>query len=305
MKTLITILLLTLNLGMAQPEPDIDKVELIDKVDRSELEAINKEDLNLDDTIPKFEMPKLEFKKDLKPTKSRRVSKKTITSNKPPSRIQEAKPKTVEKPKDTVKGKKLKMVYAKRPISLNQIKINDKVVFISGKTFIHRLQKSYIIQYKLNEKIPLMSEGIKVSDSNSYRVINPKKLIEDTKAIKIKTMKAPVLKPKTPIKKQITSTKTIKPIVEQDTSSQTAKNRKIIELKYNRGKEIKKSIQLKNLRTNDNIYIVGDLQFVIRASKSTSAKNKYWLTESIDESNSALERKGKNKFKVLRSYRTK
>jgi hypothetical protein len=169
------------------------------------------------------------------------------------------------------------------------------------------LKDKSIIQYKYFGKLPFQSMGLSKNDENSYYVIDKDLLLSDIKMLKSKQ------KPKQNKKSKIK--KPIKPIV--DEQAKLEKNpvnrtppddlvtkRKAIEKKYNNGRIIKKSIHLKNLHINDKIYIIGDIEFVIRPIQSTNSKKKYWLDEKLDIENPALEKIGKNSYKVIKFYKT-
>ena len=324
MKKLMTItMILICGQGFTQSDLDtFDKKDVIEKLDRSDLDMKTNEKVKLDDSILKFEIPKMELDVPIKQKPS--VKKIAVIAKKaqPETNPTVAKPTVSSEKKEVVEVKevtknqsyneiakeakannqKLKVVFAKRPILISQFKKNDKIVMTNDKTFVYRMLSPNIIQYKYFGKMPYASKGLRKNDENSYYVVDKKLLIADSKITKNAPIKPtqviqPVAKPVAkPIAEKQTSS-----VVTTDTSSDIQEKRKVIEEKYNNGKNIKKSIQLKNLHRNDEIYIVGDIQFVIR--DSTSGNKKYWLTEKLDVNNTSVEEFGNNKYRIIRFYK--
>lgn len=323
MKIILTIaIIFTCFQGFSQNEPEkFNKKDLIEKMDRSDLEMKSEDEVEIDDAILKFEIPKIKFEKPVK--KSQMISKKTTkTPKKAANGVSSSRKPEKNSPVNVkpIKEDKIKVVFAKRPILISQMNKNDKIVITKGKTYVYRLQKdNNIIQYKYNGIIPYESSGLRKNDETSYYVVNKKILIDDYKKLKSNSSRTKTKlrtnKPKTIKSTQssvVTKPETKKLSVKKDKNIDSQlitdaleKHRKIIEDKYNKGKRIKKSIKLKNLHQNDEVYIVGDLQFVSRVSSSSSAKKKYWLTEKLDINNKAVEKIGKNKYKIIRFYKVK
>lgn len=283
MKNIITTLFLTFIISTqlcgAESEPEaINAKDLMDKVDRSE---ISTEDSSpeLDNTIPEFEIPKIEFEQTnttkTKQTKNT-VAKSTSTKN--------------------------NVVFAKRPIGLVQLLRNDKIVLSNAQTYVYRLSNKTITQYKLKDKVPVNSKGLKKSSKNSFYVVNVSLLKKDAKNLdnnnKPKVTKATKPKINTP-KVELAD----KAPIQQKPDSDIAAKRKLLEGKLNHGKSISKTIKLKSLQTNDEIVISGGVQLVIRKKKSTSGVKKYWLIEKLDLNNDAVVEKSKNVYKLIKPYR--
>ena len=225
------ILLIVLTLPMiancfAQSEPEaVDTKGMIDKIDRSDIES---EGMEIDPSLMKMEMPIIEFDENIdtiKPVKSTNEShaghahankahkessapvKKeasaavTISaSNTTASKPKVTKEAEVKKPVTTANSqtKKRKVLIAKRPISLKTLKNNDKIVINKGLTYIYRLSKSNIIQYKYKGNLPLDSKGLKKHSESSYYIINNALFIADAEAFSgKKTKKSKKSKPRT------------------------------------------------------------------------------------------------------------
>ncbi len=313
-------MIITCAQAFAQSEPDtFNKKDLIEKMDRSDLDMKSGEGVKLDDSILKFEIPKIEFETSVK--KPQVTAKKTTKAPKkvvktaPPSRKPKKNHPAKVKP---VKKDKIKVVFAKRPILIGQINKNDKIVITKGKTYVYRMLKSNIIQYKYSGKIPFDSKGLRKNDETSYYVVDKKLLLDDYKKSRSNSTMAKskpnTNKPKVskPNQSRVVAKPVVKkPLIKKDKNidpkvitDELAAQRKIIEDKYNNGKIIKKTIKLKNLHQNDEVYIVGGLQFVFRVSSSSSGKKKFWLLEKLDVTNKSVEEIGKNRYKIVRFYKT-
>ncbi len=312
----ITMILISVQ-GFTQSEPDaFNKKDLIEKMDRADLDMNSEEKVKIDDSILKFEIPKIEFAAPVKKsqasakkanTSTKKVVKEATTVTKKTNKTSSVKTSPVEKDK-------IKVSFAKRPILISQMKKNDKIVITKGKTYVYRMLKTSIIQYKYNGKIPFDSKGLRKNDETSYYIVDKKLLLEDYKKSRSNTDKSKTKSktkkpPRTSVPRRTgpkkTSPKKDKKLDVQSISDDVASKRKIIEDKYNNGKKIKKTIGLKNLHQNDEVYIVGDIQFVFRVSSSSSGKKKFWLIEKLDINNEAVQKIGKNKYKIIKFYKTK
>lgn len=298
-KILNTILLISsIGIVCAQSEPEaVNTKDLNEKINRSDILTDDVNGSKMNNLMPTMEMPLIEFNE--KPV----VSKNTQTEksvNKPVEKLA-----TKVEPKSelvkTSKPKKQSVVFAKRPISINQLYNNDKIVINKGKTYVYRQTKSNIMQYKFKGKLPLDSLGLKPSGANSYYVINKGLVAKDAKSTPKKVSKT--TKTKTVAKKKETvAKKVVKADLNDAITSEVMSKRKLIENKHNNGKEITESIKLNNLRVNDKIYLIDGLQFVIRKSRNTSGVKKYWLIESINTNSRSLKKETEFKYKVIKYY---
>jgi len=315
-KIIYIVLLISLSsIGLSQSDPDtFDKNDIIEKVDRSELESSDEE--NSPDTnniIPKFEMPEIEFDTGIIVEKK---SEKSVTKNTQKENKKGTKTTAVKKSN----AKKPKVVFARRPISISQIKKNDKILVKDGKTFIYRLVKANIIRYKYFGKLPLDSSGLKASGRNGYYVIDKVTFAKDATALKEKLKKKipnrVASKPKQKTKNisanvstskpEIKNTNTEKIISKPETtivSGDVESKRKIIEKRLNNGRTIKNNMLLSNLKVNDEVYFINSIQLVIRKKKSTSGTKKYWLIEKLDTNNRYVEKVANNRYKILAHYK--
>ena len=269
---------------LAQSEPKaINTKDMIEKLDRSELETGHVED-NID-IMPEFEIPKIEF--------------------------EASHPKKVNKPKGANKVKaaakpttasKSKVVISNKTIKLMQLNKNDKIVFNKGKTYIYRLLKTKIIQYKYNEKLPLDSTGLRASGKNSYYVVNKIQLVKDAKKLNSVAKKSKKPQRASNNRKSTASTKKPAAVDAYVVTADMAAKRKEIEGKYNGGKPIKKNLKLKDLLINDDVYIFGDIQLVARRSKNVAGQRKYWLIEKLDTQNSSVKEVATNKYIINKRY---
>ncbi len=323
-KILAITMICTFTHGFAQPELDtFDKKDMIEKMDRADLDMESKDDVKIDDSILKFDIPKIEFDvpvKNPKRTVANTTSKAKKVVKKPA--VEAAPVATAPVVTTPAKKEKPKVVFARRPISIGQMKKNDKIVLTNGVTYVYRLQKSNVIQFKFNGKIPFDSKGLRKNDETSYYIVNKNSLVADYRKLRSSSKKpnnvpqvAAVKKPsevKTPAKApstKVSSTEAPTAInKDQKPDNQVlqvdvVEKRKAIEEKYNNGRSIKKSIKLRGLRENDEVFIVGGIQFVFRKISSNSVKKKYWLTEKLDIDNKAVKKTGNNKYKIIRFYK--
>lgn len=304
--TLITLSLILSNLLCAQSEPEAIKTkDLIDKIDRSEI-STGESNPTLENIMPDFEMPKIEFNENKKKNSKSKIDESSKTKE-PVNSVDTSK--KVSKP-TTVKNR---VLISKRPISLSQLLQNDKIVISNGQTFVYRLNDNTITQYKIKNKIPLKSLGLKANGKNGFYIVDIVLLKKDAKALRKNTKNTKSNKTKKP---KNTVTKTIKPkpaspINKSDPLKKESKEispdiltkRKALEKKFNRGRSIKSTVTLRTLQTNDEIIISGGVQLVLRKKKSTSGVKKYWLVEKLDVNNSSVIEKSKNIYKLIQSYK--
>jgi len=296
-KTITSLLLIFIlsNFAQAQSEPEAIKTkDLIDKLDRSEL-STDETNPTLDNIMPDFEMPTIDFK----------VSKEKTTKPKTnKTHTQKIKAKTtatsVQNKSDL--NKTNKVVFAKKPLTIGQLLKKDKIVISNGITYVYRLKNKIITQYKIKDKIPLKSLGLKTSGKNSFYVIDATLLKKDAKNLRSRNNK---IKNKSSTRSKRKSTKmgTKKAVEKMAISPEVLAKRKLVEEKFNHGRIIERSITLKKLLVNDTIVITQGIQLVIRKNQTTSGGKKYWLTEKIDINNKSLQKKSNNVYKLIRTYR--
>lgn len=267
MKIIILLLMLTMT-GYASAQTDepeeITTDGMIETIGRDEIESEDKEDLKLDNNISDFKIPLIEF--DEKNVKS--DSKATTTNKAQKSDVSNTVP---------------RIVIAEKPVSLSQLQKNDKLVVTkSGTVFMYRLVGQEITQYRLLKSPNLKSRGVTSKGGDSFYVINPGLLIRDSR------------EDKTDVAEEKSDNQ------DEGISGQEAEERRAIEKEYNRGKHIDKSLRLKNLHVNDEVYIIGQIQLVIRKQKSTGSTKKYWLIEKLNLESSSVEKDGNNKYKIIR-----
>jgi hypothetical protein len=297
MKKLIILSLLTFvfTTSLAQSEPEkIDTKDMVETVDRSDLENDTDTKDELNSMITTFEIPKIEFESKENPKK--KPTKKKNSNKVKSEKIIES---TDEKKATVVKLKpkrKSAVVIAKFPLTVSQFKRNDKIVLSKGKVYVYRLAKSNIVQYKYKGKLAMNSEGIKKNSENSYYIIDRNKFIKDIKELK----KNKTHKPKK--KKKEKEVKIEKREEDIGVTEEILLKRKKVEDRLNHGKTIKKSLLLKDLRKEDEVYLIGKIQLVIRKNKATSGVKKYWLLEKFDITNKSVIKVSKNKYKINRKY---
>ena len=281
MKNTITSLFLIFtlsNLTCAASEPKaINTKDLVDKIDRSEI-STGEINPTLENILPNLEMPKIEFKeRNTEKKKSNNSTQRLGADNKQTLNVEKkSKPKKVN---NTV-------VFAKRPISLVQLLNNDKIVLSNSQTYVYRLNKNTITQYKINDKVPLKSHGLKASGENSFYVVDVRLLKNDAKEFRKKSKSQ--IKNNTKITNHSEKINKATNVEKTSISPEITAKRKLLEKKLNHGKSINSTINLRSLQTNDEVIISGDVQLVIRKKKSTSGVKKYWLSEKLDTNNSSV-----------------
>ena len=295
------LLIISINVCYAQSEPEqIKAKDLLEKIDRSDLEGTDSEIGKIE--IPKMEIPQINIDKGnpkpiKKSTKNKVVKRGTRQRN--------TKSKTIAQSQDkvnVVEKAKTKVVISKRPLGLNQLKDNDKVVIHKGKTYIYRQKNNVITQYLFNGKLALSSKGLTNKGPDNYYITDKTQLLADSRSTKkARSNKTKVKKIVSSQKPQAINKPVVKTSVEDTIKNKT--KREEIEGKYNRGDPITKSLKLKNLLIDDEIYVFGDLQLVTRRSRNIAGLRKYWLVEKLDISNEAVKNIAKNKYQIVKRYR--
>ena len=268
----------------------LDTKDLVDKAKRPEIKQDNK--IEFDNSTTAFEIPKIDLEKEVVKTPAKESEAKKVSADKPSKKHS---PKKIVKKttKKKLPKNKNKIVASTRPLSLTQVKEHDKIVFNDGKRNILRRTKTKIIKYPYNYAIPVDSSSLKANADGSFYVINKARFIADSKALKSKKAKN-------------SSNSEIKTNDSEEldiaVTAENRQNRQFIEKKYNHGKKIEKEIKLKNLRENDEVYMVKGVQFVIRKKKATSGVYKFWLVEKLNPENIAVQQVSKNKYKIIKAY---
>jgi hypothetical protein len=332
-KSIISIILifnLTNSCWAQTDEPEaINAKDLMEKLDRSDIEE-SSSDSKINNIMPEFEIPKIEFNEKLE---SKKVKKPTKVAKKPKLEKVQALKKSPKQSKqvvaekssntgaanETVKPKvaadkvkktettKNKVVISKKVLKFIELNKNDKIVINKGTTYVYRLLKTKIIQYTYGGKLPLDSAGLKASGENSYYIVNKMLLMRDIKSKKSRGNKRAVtkkVKTSAPNKKSVVKP-VVKPVVaEYKVTPEIAAQRKVIEGKYNHGQLIKKNFKLKDLQINDNVYVFDEVQLITRRQKSSSGIRKYWLIEKLDINNKAVKAVSRNKYTIIKRYQS-
>jgi hypothetical protein len=312
-------LLLTLLSGscLAQNEPDtFDKKDLIEKVDRSELESTNnatKDNVNID--VPKFEMPKIEFdnkaKSAAKPVAkpaakpaAKPVAKPVVKPVAKSAAKPVAKPvaKQVAKPEENTRNNsRTNFDLEKTPLTtIKDLKKNDRIVISNGKTFVYRTTRLNVMKFLYLGKLPLDSRGLKSNKKDVYDVINKVRLSNDFDSMDSNSSQSNVVKPaKSKVEKVSVKAKP-KPVIKRESVVASKSATEEVEKKYNRGKSIKDNITLNDLKNGDEIILVNNLQLVLRNNSFSSDKYKYWLSEKLDTNSKYIEKISDNKYRVIK-----
>lgn len=325
---ILIILLLIMNFTcQAQSEPEaVRGKDLIEKIDRSEIEANDMDDsIELDTTVPKMELQKIEFVKPKPKPKTKAKAKAKATTKTPSKPITEvqAKPKPVVSKKESPKKKKI--LISDRSLSLSNLKVKDKIVVNEGTTYVYRMVKSNTVQYKFAGKIPFDSKGLNIIDKNRYVVVDLGVLKADSKATKTKNKKTSKKPVKKPVKQPVTNEKSKTVIAKNKTTepkkaapkpvkpanvSSTDKIKRTFESKHNRGIEITETIDLADLLKNDIIHVSGDVKLVVRRNRNTYEMEYFWLIEKLDINknslrNTSFKALSDNRFKLTKDYEPK
>ena len=309
MKIKLSIFLLMINsvLCQAQTEPEtVRGKDLLEKIDRSDIESNELVDpIGLDTAMPALELEKIEFGKpnsNKTNTKVEKVEKVKIVEKTP--EISPSKPTEKSEPirvvEDSNSSKSKTILISKRKLSISNLELDDKVVNNDGLTYVYRSGKSDTVQYKFVGKMPYNSTGLKLISENRYLVVDLGVLKSDSEnpsAIKpIERNKvAAKVEPVKPVVAEV------KPNTEEPAGSTNIEAiKKEMEQKYNKGKEITKTIYLFGLKKNDIIHVSGDVQLIVRRNRNSFAIEQYWLLEKIDPNSKNLKALSANQYKVLK-----
>ena len=284
----------------------IDKKDVVDEVNRSEIEKNESSEApKIDNIIPAFEMPsfKTNVKKssNKKSTTTKRMKPKPeiekkqdkavesassrIVEKKPPPRKVVETNKKIETKKTTVKPKKhnkrerkKSTVVMKKTLKVSQLLVNDTVSLVKNRLVVQRLKGKYIYQYRFKSSLPLDSKGLEKTDENHYLVVDKQLLIAD-------------------VEKHDKANNTEK---NQEISDEVLSKRKVLERKYNKGRQVSLVIPVTKLNKGDVIYVFGEVQMVTRNYTGRVSTKKYWLFPTIDVNNPALLKTRKGKYKVVK-----
>lgn len=286
----------------AQEEPETIKAKDLIEVDKPEFE--NEDiDIVVDDFLGTMEIPMMDTSLETTKKPKAKAVKKTqpkikATKDKPTVSSEASKPKSKE------------IVISTTKLDINMLKKNDLIRKELAELNVYRRISGNITKFNFIGLIDMSSSGLENKSETTFYVRNIAKLRTDTKKIKKEQLQA---KRKEEKLRRQTINDAQKRAKELETKPEAQFNvvsdsteiskRKEIEDKQNHGKKIKKEILLKNLQSNDMIYLFGDIQLVHRKNKSTSGTKKMWLTEPIDSNNPSLEKINSNQFKVTRKYK--
>ncbi len=326
--TTLIIAAIVSNGAIAQSEPEsVRGKELLEKMDRSEIEATNMDDaIGLDEEIPKMEMPKLEFKNNAtkKPPEVKPAVKtppvvqapveKAPVVKEPVAKVSAVKESDPESDKNRPKvkvnsddQKRNKILISNRRLSKNKLEINDEITKTKDYTYVYRLVRSDTVQYVFTGILPINAPGLKSLGNNRYVVIDPEQLDENVKKV-VAANKPVVEKAKPEPKKTETKKPEVKKVIATTKPAVTLSDvdaiKKEFEKIHNKERKISKTITLNKILKNDVIHISGEVQLLIR--RNTSYKiEKYWLTEKLDINNPSIKDLSKNRYKVIKAYDSK
>lgn len=266
----------------------IDKKNVVDEIDRSEIEEIDSSQVPIIGTIiPTFEMPDFkinveDYKK--KPKLSRTYRNENIQLSKLTKKKKKVKilatSKVLMTPKLTPKSIKVKrkkpVVIIKRPLKSSQIILSDIILIEKGKTVIMRSKGKYVYKYRYKGTIPLDSKGLNMLNTEHFLVVDRVILLNDINKNSI----AQASKNQTDFPENIMV------------------KRKSLEKKFNRGKVINNSIPSKKLKLGDVIYTLGDIQMVARKAFGSFPIKKFWLYPTINLENSSFSKVGNESIRL-------
>ncbi len=271
---------------------ELDAKDLMEEVNKPDFDDSDIE-INLDEFIPKMEMPVLVPQMEA-------AAESRVATPKPKKQVE--KKESVKK--EPVRKESNRIVNASTVLNIRQLKTNDLIRIEFSQIKVYRRVKGKIIKYKFRNGLDLSSQGLNKKDETTFYVKDTAALIRDTKSAKEnKKKQVAVEKQATEEANEETKVEVVETNSSSDDDTAIAKLRANIEEKLNNGKEIKNEILIKNLRSNDLLYIIGDLVLVTRKNKATSGLKKYWLTEEIDVENESLEKEANNRYKLLRKYK--
>jgi hypothetical protein len=272
---------------------ELDSQDLIGEINKPEFEDADL-NIDLDEFIPKMQMPVLAPQIEPVEKEAPKPNTASIAKVEDPKETQEA----TKEPKKKVAPK---IENATTVLSMQQLKSNDLIRIEFSQIKVYRRVKGKIIKYKFRNGLDLNSSGLNKKDETTYYVKDTSILIRDTK--KAKQEKQELAKQNKQDEKKNIQAKVIESNSESEDTELLLKLRTDIENQLNNGKKIKNELLIKNLRTNDMIYIIGDVLLVTRKNKATSGTKKFWLLEAIDIENSSLEKEANNRYKVIRKYK--
>jgi hypothetical protein len=286
-KIILLVGIFAASLVFAQNEQpaELDSKDLMDEVVKPDFDDDNV-DLDLDHFIPKMEMPVLVPQMD--------------SEDDPVVESKKVKKPVEQKPKESSEKSPAKIVNATTDLNIQELHVNDLIRVEFSQLKVYRRDDDKILKYKFRGGLVLESKGLSKKDESSYYVKDTSILIRDTKqaiAEKEKQQNAEVE----------SSVESIQQVVETNTESDDAniiaQLRSDIEERLNYGKPIKDEVDVRGLRTNDLIYVIGDTLLVTRKNKATSGTKKFWLIEDIDFENPNLEKEDNNRYKVIRKIK--
>ena len=213
---------------------------MIETVSREDVELDEDTKVNLQTELPDLELPLLEFDEG--------SSGKTGNANSQNSQ-------TVEKKQSVATTNTPKIVIAEDVFTYKDLIRNDKVVVSdSGNQYVYRLANNVITQYKLGENLNLKSSGLRKKDDKSYYVIDNKKLFSQNSEA---------------------NSEEIADVV--GLSKDILEKRRSLERSRNGGNKIETEIKLSDLKSDDEIYIFGDVLLVERIGGDPVVEEKFWL----------------------------
>lgn len=296
------VLINTVSYSQIEPK-DINPNDVMEKVDRSDIETVKKSNGRSDIAVPKFEMPKIEFSTSIKSKEKTETNKINAVENKIKKSI-------VKLETQVPKKSEIEIVIIEKPILLNEFKINDKIVVLKGNIYIYRKFVNEIKQYTYLGKLDIKSKALTLIDSNSYYVKDLTIFIRDSKKYNKPKVKKEIAKKHNNVRKrkraksksqQLKINKSLAVAMKKTQFSETELlERKEIEKKFNNGNIIKKTINLIDLSNDDTLYILGNYQIVTRKISFSSNKNKFWLAEKPDLSEEMFKKLKENKYKIVK-----
>ncbi|HPI96184.1 MAG TPA: hypothetical protein PK055_08680 [Gammaproteobacteria bacterium] len=217
---------------------------MIETVSREDVELDEDTKVNLQTELPDLELPLLEF--------DERTTNKSANANSQNSQ-------TVEKKESTTATTNTpKIVIAEDVFTYKDLIRNDKVVISeSGNQYVYRLANNVITQYKLDGNLNLKSSGLRKKDDKSYYVIDNKKLFSQNSEA---------------------NSEEIADVV--GLSKDILEKRRSVERSRNGGNKIETEIKLSDLKSDDEIYIFGDVLLVERIGGDPVVEEKFWLMGS-------------------------
>lgn len=260
----------------------VDKSDFIEKIDRSELQSGQPDDINHIDT--NFEIPDIGIVKKKKATPT---TKSKIETKAKPTQV------VVNKtPKQTTNDVVIpKVVIVTEPMTLKALANNDKIVLSNDRLYVYRLTGSVINQYQYNGELPMDSKALKSSGSNEYYIIDKNQFVIDALA---KSQAANEVAEET----NDTQNEPVDNSQKYEVTQKERVARKRVESRVNRGFRIRNTLELNDLKKGDEINVFGETKLVTRKNENSFTK-KFWLMGKFDSSASFIEEVSKYKFRVL------